>query len=88
MRVFYILLLVGFVVVFSIALYLRWRSRRKNKVMVEDPFTIPPFERRIRALQTLEELLEETDDPVIRDALEEQIRRLREKNPSKEDIKR
>ncbi len=42
-----------------------------------DPFTIPPDERRFRAIQTLYELLEETEDPAIRQALKDRLNQLK-----------
>jgi hypothetical protein len=53
--------------------------RRVRRVPTDDadPFSIPKPQRIETAIATLEQLLEETDDPVIREALQNRLEQLR-----------
>ncbi|MFA0751573.1 MAG: hypothetical protein SLRJCFUN_001976 [Candidatus Fervidibacter sp.] len=74
------LLLVLTIVAGGIALAMWFRRRRyaaTNFVKDPDPFTIPKPQRVDTAIATLEQLLEETDDPVIREALQNRLEQLK-----------
>lgn len=74
------LLLVMTIVAGGVALAMWFRRRRHaatNSVKGPDPFTIPKPQRVDIAIATLEQLLEETDDPAIREALQNRLGQLR-----------
>lgn len=74
------LLLVMTIVAGGIALVMWFRRHRHattNFVKDPDPFTIPKPQRVDTAIATLEQLLEETDDPVVREALQNRLGQLK-----------